>query len=38
MEQIDYLVYYDSNSNDDNENNDDTFHDAIKVEDVIEEC
>ena len=37
MEQIDDLVYYDSNSDDDVENDDDTFRDAIQVEDVTEE-
>ena len=35
--QIDDLVYYDRNSKDDKENDDDTFHDTIQVEDVIEE-
>ena len=34
MEQIDDLVYYDSNSDADE---DDTFHDAIQVVDVIED-
>ena len=29
MQQIDDLVYYDSNSDDDNEDNGDTFHDSI---------
>ena len=39
MEQIDDLVYYDSNSDvdDDDEDDDNTFHDAIQVEDVIED-
>ena len=37
MEQIDNLVYNDSNSqaDDDNEDNDNTFQDAIQVKDVI---
>ena len=50
MQQIDDLVYYDSNSNDDNdddddddndndeEDEDDTSHDAIQIEEVIEEA
>ena len=38
MEQIDDLVYYDSNSKDDDDNDDDdTFSDATQVEDVIED-
>ena len=37
MQQINNLVYYDSNSNDDNENNGDTCHDPIQVEDVIDD-
>ena len=37
MQQIDDLVYYDSNSDEDDEDDDDTFHDAIQVEDVIED-
>ena len=37
MQQIDDLVYYDSNSKDDNEDNNDTFHDATKTEDEIED-
>ena len=37
MQQIDDLVYYDSNSDGDNEYDDDIFHDAIQVKDVIEE-
>ena len=39
MEQIDDLVYYDTNSDadDDDEDDDDTFQDAIQVEDVIED-
>ena len=39
MEHIDDVVYYDSNSDGDNDNvdDDDTFHDAIQVEDVIED-
>ena len=36
MQQIDDLVYYDSNSDDDDENNDNIFHNTIQVEDVIE--
>ena len=36
MQQIDNLVYYNSNSYDDDDD-DDTFHDAIQVEDVIED-
>ena len=37
MEQIDSFVYYDSNGEDgdDDEDNDSTFHDDIRVEDVI---
>ena len=37
MQQIDDLVYYGSNSDDDNEDNGDTFHDSIQVEDMIDE-
>ena len=37
MQQIDDLVYYDSNSDDDNENNSNTFHDSIQVENVIDD-
>ena len=39
MEQIDYYLYYDSNSEADNDDEDDdnTFQDAIRVEDAIED-
>ena len=37
MQQIRDLVYYDSNSDDDNEDTEDTFHDAIQVENVIDD-
>ena len=37
MQQIDDLVYYNSNSDEDEEDDHDTFHDAIQVEDVIED-
>ena len=36
MQQIDDLVYYDSNSDDD-EYDDDTFHDVIQVKNIIED-
>ena len=40
MEQIGDLVYYDSNSesDDDNQGDEDTFHDVTQVEDVIEDA
>ena len=37
MQQIDDLVYYDSNRDGDNEDNGDTFHDSIQVEDMIDD-
>merc|ERR1712238_182174 len=37
MQQIDDLGYYDSNSDDDNEDNGDTFHDSIQAEDMIDD-
>ena len=37
MQQIDDLVYYDSNNVNDNENDDDIFHNTILVEDMIAE-
>ena len=38
MEQLDDLVYYDSNSKvDDDDEDDNTFQDAIQVEDVIDD-
>ena len=37
MQQIDDLIYYDSNSDGDDENDDDTFHGAIQVEDAIKD-
>ena len=37
MQQIDDLVYYDSNINNDNKDNGDTFRDATKIEDAIED-
>ena len=35
MEQVEDLVYYDSNSDDDDDDDDDTFHDTIQAEAVI---
>ena len=35
MQQIDGLVYYDSNSDDNNEYNKDTFYDPIQVKDLM---
>ena len=39
MEQIDDFVYYDRNgeADDDDEDDDITFHDAIQVEDIIDD-
>ena len=37
MQQIDDLVYYDSNSDDYNKDNVDTFHNFIQVEDMIDD-
>ena len=36
MQQINDLVYYDSKSDNDNKDNEDTFHDSIQVEDMID--
>ena len=37
MQQSDHQLYYDSNSDDDNENDDDIFPDTVQVENAIEE-